>query len=177
MIGQGQFQLSLAVDCSRATHHIVTADYERQLHLYSSDGNTLIRSFCGHGSNIDQTNRVNGMCFDDERMRILVCDFNNKRLTVWSSDGSQFITTINMPNNQNPLSVCVDYHQGSHRVIVGTYQSQILVFDASNNQVIQILGSQGQQPGQFANYIYGVCVASDGILLATDNHNHCVQIF
>ena len=45
VIGQGQLQYPRAVDCSRSTHHIVTADCNRQLHLYSSDGNTLIRSY------------------------------------------------------------------------------------------------------------------------------------
>lgn len=177
-IGQGQLLQPYAVDCSHLTHHIVTADNGHQLHLFSSDRSTLIRSFCSSGSNIDQTNIVYGMCFDDERKRILVCDNGNKRLSIWSNDGSTFINTIKMPNNRIPISICVDYHQGSHRIIVGTYQSEIIIFDSSNNEVIQTLGTEIHQSDQgISNYIAGVYVASDGVLLATDSDNDRVQMF
>jgi len=116
VIGQGQLQYPCAVDCSLShPHHIVIADYQHEIHLYSNSHNNnnnnnseyqLLRSFSSHGSNKDQTNRVNGICFDDEHKRILICDCNNNRLSVWSSDGSQFIKIINMPTKDYyPLSV------------------------------------------------------------------------
>ena len=129
-----------------------------------------------------QTNIVCGRCFDDERNRIIACDYGNNRLSVWSADSSQFIQAINVPSSSsqyNPISVCVDQYANSHRFLVGTEQSQILVFDARNeNKVLQTIGSKGDQPGQFDSSIRGVCVNEiDGTLLATDWNNHRIQIF
>ena len=128
---------------------------------------------------MDQTNGVFGLCYDDERKRILVCDCNNQRVSVWSVDGSQFLHVINMPNKQYPMSVCVDRFLHPHYFVVGTKQSQILVFDARNEtkQMVQTIGSKGSQPGQFYSSIHGVCVRDDGALLATDDSNYRVQIF
>ena len=121
-------------------NHIVAADLTKQIHLFSPASSSLnsdyklLRSFCSRGSEQQQTSCVHGICFDDERSRIIACDSNNNRLSVWSADGSQFIKTINMPfssTQRNPMSVCVDRYANCHRFLVGIEQSQILVFDAA----------------------------------------------
>ena len=65
-IGKGQLELAQAVDCSLSTHHIVIADYQRQVHIYSNDGQQLLKSFCSYGNNKDQTKGVFGICYDDD---------------------------------------------------------------------------------------------------------------
>ena len=193
IIGKGVLQYPYAVSCSdshQRHNHIVAVDLPNQIYLFypasssSSSDYKLLRSFCSHGSEQQQTNHVYSICFDDERNRIIVCDnYNNKRLSVWSADGSQFIQTINMTSSSthhNPMSVCVDRYANCHRLLVGTEQLQILVLDVRNNnyKVLQIIGSKGEQLGQFSNYIEGVYVNGlDSSLLATDTDNHRIQIF
>ena len=61
---------------SQRHNHIVAADLQNQLHLFcpasssSSSDYKLLRSFCSHGSE-QQTKYVYGLCFDDERNRII----------------------------------------------------------------------------------------------------------
>ena len=214
MIGDNLLESPQAVDCSSLPpHSIVAADDQNQIHLFSPSSNNnnnnsdyqLVRSFCSNGSSYNQTNSVYGICFDDEHKQIVVCDFYNRRLSIWSSDGSQFITTVNIPNNQYPWCVFMDKyanHSSSknnsnsnvHRMIVGTV-SQILVFDARKLQalqtqpqqqqqqgsvldVIQSIGSptSGSKAGEF-NCVFGVCVDENGYLWASDYSNHRIQRF
>ena len=209
MIGNNLLKNPCAVDCSSLPpHSIVAADYSNQIHLFSPSPNSnnnsdyqLVRSFCSHGSSYNQTNVVYGICFNDEHKQIVVCDNSNRRLSIWSSDGSQFITTVNIPNKQYPLSICIDKYanhnsnnnRNVHRMIVGT-QTQILVFDARKLQalqpqpqqqqasvldVIQSIGSSsstGSKAGEFTN-VSGVCVDENGYLWASDLNNHRIQRF
>ena len=213
MIGNNLLNNPKALDCSSLPpHSIVAADWKNQIHLFSPSSNNnnnnsdyqLVRSFCSNGSSYNQTNTVYGICFDDEHKQIVVCDYGNRRLSIWSSDGSQFITTVNIPNNQNPCSICMDKYANHssnnnnnsvHRMIVGT-NSQILVFDARKLQalqpqqqpqqqqqgsvldVIQSIGSptSGSKAGEF-NYVFGVCVDENGYLWASDHYNHRIQRF
>ena len=109
VIGQGILVNPRAVDCSVTSRHIVAADWGNQVHVMSADdGQQLIRSFCSHGDGPQQTQYVYGLCVDHGHNRIVLCDYNNKRLSLWSGDGSQFLSTVNMPDGEQPLSVCVD---------------------------------------------------------------------
>lgn len=194
IVGQDVLHHPQAVDCSHnpvnnSQQQIVAADYQHQIHIFLSSINDnheykLLRSFCSHGNNPDQTKYVSGLCCDDERKRILIADCDNRRLSVWSADGSQFLHTILMPNNQEPVSVCVDrYGRYPHHIVVGINQSQIHIFDARKEhsqqplQPVETIGSQGKQHGQFSSYVCGVCIDEDGALLAADYDNHSVQIF
>ena len=96
VIGEGVHD-PCAVSCSDSLqrhNHIVAADYGNQIHLFSpassssSSDYKLLRTFCSTGSGQQQTDCVYGICFDDERNRIIACDYFNKRLSVWSVDGS-----------------------------------------------------------------------------------------
>ena len=190
VIGEGVLYMPYALSCSDSPqrhNHIVAADYDNQIHLFcpasssSSSDYKLLRSFCSHGSKQQQINYIYGLCFDDERNTIIACDNSNKRLSVWSADG-RFIKTINMPSSSpqyTPLSVCVDRYANSYRFLVGTAQSQILIFDSRNDKkLLQTIGSRGVQPGQFGDWIDGVCINElDGSLLVTDTVNHRIQIF
>ena len=75
----------------------------------------MIRSFDSTGHNNDQFYAVSGVCIDDERKRILIADYWNHRLSVWSHDGSQFIKPIPIPNNlYNGVLIATDFD--NHRV-------------------------------------------------------------
>ncbi len=85
-----------------------------------------------------------------------------------------------MPNNQETLSICMDSHHCGNHFIIGTNQSQILIFDVrkeEKGEVIQTIGSKGKEPGQFTQEIYGVCVNNNGTLLTTDFNNNRIQMF
>jgi len=189
-IGEEVLHRPYAVDCSSVSSYpIVTADFDYQNYLFTPSNNNeyrRLRSFCSTGGKINQTGGVCDICFDDEHKQILICDYNNMRISVWSMDGSQFLGVVNMPNKQEPYSVCMDKYNNnnnnSHHFIVGTY-TQILVFDVRNNNkinynCIQTIGSKekGSEAGEF-NGVRGVCIDMYGCLWTSDYDNHRIQMF
>lgn len=147
-----------AVSCSPVSHDILACDSFDKAHLFSSDGYALVRSFCSTGNSLDQTYGMTGVCFDDERKRIILCDNGNNRLSVWSCGGAKFLCWVSLPGKQQSSCVCVDKSVAGARIIVGTTQGQIYMFDARmvgcgeeelpEKAVIQTIGSQGNKPGR-----------------------------
>ena len=102
-------------------------------------------------------------------------DHNNTRLSIWSGDGHQHITNIQM--NGYPRGVCVDLNGF---VNVSCFSSHVVyVYDPRKSyQLLQTLGvgKRGSAPGQF-NYPTGMCVDDLNTLMVVDHGNHRVQFF
>lgn len=167
-------------------HHVVVGENANLMHLYSEDdsvGYVHMRSFC-HSSPFftkrDQTNGVYGVCFDDDHQRILICDWKSGRLSVWSSDGSQFLKTIDLPDRAQPLSVHVDRYL-PNRFVVGTGQNKVLVYDSRTDSVMQTIGSahasSNNKEPMFGGSVSGLWINQQGKLLASDYNSNRVHVF
>ena len=178
--GHQYLQYPNAVD-SNISQQIVAVDRRNQAYLFTSDGQRLIRSFCKHGdfsSAADQTNEVWGICFDNHHNSLYICDYFNQKISIWSADGSTFIGNIKMPEYQYPCSVNVDRFYNNNRLMVGSYNAKVFVFDTrKESHVIQEIGGVGEKVGQFAGYVNGVVVDEYGTLWCTDYKNHRIQSF
>ena len=108
---------------------------------------------------------------------LLVTDYLNKRLSIWSADGHQHIT--NLPTNGAPCGICVDLN-GFVNVSCGYWQSPhiVCIYDPRKNyELLQTLGDeQGSAPGQFY-FPIGLCVDDLNILMVVDRGNYRVQFF
>ena len=100
-------------------------------------------------------------------------DVNNKRLSIWSADGHQHITDIQMKGH--PRGVCVDLNGF---VNVSCYPLAVCIYDPRKSyQLLQTLGEDEESaPGQF-NYPAGMCVDDLNTLMVVDCGNHRVQFF
>ena len=86
-----------------------------------------------------------------------------------------------------PQCVCVNRHINNNNnglmnhFIVGTEQSQIMIIDVrqedNKQSIVQTLGSQGDQPGQFNSQVYGISLDENNNLWTTDHGNHRIQKF
>ncbi len=219
VIGSDLLRNPHAVACSLLNHQVVAADTQEYIHLFSSgladegkqevkdqahavgdsSGSRLLRSFGKpHSQERGVFCRVRGLCFDDERKRILACDVYERVIRVWSSDGSQMIKKIQMPANHSiPLSICMDVYHGNHFVVGTGNSAQVLVLDSrkegpalhqvqqqdyeeeAEDLLAQSVGSgEGTEAGKFGTSgVCGVCVDEHGRLIATDNSNNRVQMF
>ena len=105
---------------------------------------------------------------------LLVTDWSNKRLSIWSADGRQHLTNIKM--NGNVRGLCVDLNG----FVYASCQSQhvVCIYDPRKSyQLLQTLGGeQGSAPGQFY-FPTGMCVDDLNTLMVVDCGNHRVQFF
>ena len=78
VIGKGLLNEPTSVACSLTTENMVVVDFcgvnEGKAHLFNPEHCKLIRSFGSKGNEQNQFDCVQGVCFDDERKRILIVD-------------------------------------------------------------------------------------------------------
>ena len=104
---------------------------------------------------------------------LVVADFGNTRLSVWSCDGHQHVTNVLV--NGQPRGICVDLNGYVNACF---HSSVVQVYDPRKNyQLLQTLGDQaGSGPGQFT-YPTGMCVDDTNVLMIVDKDNHRIQFF
>ena len=102
-------------------------------------------------------------------------DYINKRLSIWSGDGHQHITNIQMKGK--PRGVCVDLN-GFVNVSCDSPDVVCIYDPRKSYQLLQTLvdGQQGSAPGQF-NFPTGMCVDYLNTLMVVDSGNDRVQFF
>lgn len=185
-IGSQLLKLPCATSFSQQPpYNIVAANGNCQIHIFTPTNNNnggynCIRSFCSNGNGEQQVNGVFGILFDNyinnNRNRISVCDCYHHRLSIWDTNGSNFIKTVKL--DDMPNSLCIDpTDESGNRYIVNCISS-IQVMDGRNDKCIYSIGSsKGKAEGQF-DLGYGVAVdATNAVLWACDHNNHRVQLF
>jgi 6-bladed beta-propeller/NHL repeat len=167
------FNCPVGVSCNKQGHIIVSEWNNHQVHIIDEKGR-LIRSMGTmgqHGSADDQFYNPWGICVDRNHNQIMIADSSNRRIKVWSGDGSQLIRSIHVDNR--PLCITIDLY---NRLIVGMDYDRMGIFDLQSFGFIQSFGGNGSDSGKFSG-IYGMCVLDDNSLAICDYRNHRVQIF
>ena len=142
----------------------------------------FLNTFGSQGNNEDQFQNPIDICHlhhhfalsSSASSLLLVTDYGNNRLSIWSADGNQHITNIQM--NSHPRGVCVDLN-GFVNVSCES-PSVVCIFDPRKSyQLLQTLGDgPGLAPGQFIGPT-GICVDDINTLMVVDHYNHRVQFF
>jgi hypothetical protein len=108
---------------------------------------------------------------------LLVADYNNQRMSVWSADGSQHINNVKL--NGYAYGLCVDLNGFVCASSYGDAHTVQIMDPRAGFACLQTLGSPssaGSAPGQF-NTPSGLCVDDQNTLFVVDYGNHRVQIF
>ena len=102
-------------------------------------------------------------------------DSYNSRLSIWSGDGQQHITNIQMKGYSR--GVCVDLN-GFVNVSCSSPHVVCIYDPRESYQLLQPLGDgqKGSAPGQF-NHLTGMCVDDLNTLMVVDRMNDRVQFF
>ena len=178
---KGEFNGPFGVCCSPDGSFSVAEESNHRVQRFDASGRFL-NTFGSRGKNEDQFQFPHDVCHlhhhfapsSSASSLILVTDYYNNRLSIWSGDGQQHITNIQM--NGKPRGVCVDL---SGFVNVSCYPPHVVcIYDPRKSyQLLQTLGDGfGSAPGQF-NYPIGMCVDDLNILMIVDYLNHRVQFF
>ena len=178
---KGQFHSPSGVCCSPDGSFSVVEEENHRVQRYDASGRFLI-NFGSQGKNDDQFQYPYDICHlhhhfassSSASSLLLVTNYGKKCLSIWSADGHQHITNIQMKGN--PRGVCVDLNGF---VNVSCYPPHVVcIYDPRKSyQLLQTLGdSYGSAPGQFY-YPAGMCVDDLNSLMVVDYGNHRVQFF
>ncbi|XP_013774464.1 E3 ubiquitin-protein ligase TRIM71-like [Limulus polyphemus] len=118
-----------------------------------------------------------GIAVTPDGQRVVVSDFGNHRIHVFSSDGD-LLFTFGQKGTQrgqfiHPECVAVD-KKGF--VFVGDSGNGRVQICRPDGRFIRSFGSKGSHSGQFS-WISGIAVTDNYDIIVTDFKNHCVQIF
>ena len=179
---KGEFNHPFGVCCSPDGSFSVVECYTNPVQRFDASGRFLT-TFGSEGKNEDQFQNPFDVCHlhrhfapsSSASSLLLVTDNYNKRLSIWSGDGYQHITNIQMKGF--PRGVCVDLNGFVN--VSSQFPHVVCIYDPRKSyQLLQTLGDgqQGSAPGQF-NYPTGMCVDDLNILMVVDRDNHRVQFF
>lgn len=171
----GQFNNPRGICCDEKGHIIVADTWNHRIQEFNENGRHL-HSFGCKGSSFDQFNDPWGICFDKEHHQLLITDYVNKRVSIWSHDSSskpQPISRIEF--NASCFSVCTDPLR-NHQIVVGT-RINILVYDNRNHKLLQTFSRYDSKFCDF-DLVTGLCVnEDDGSLIVVDCRSDRIQIF
>ena len=115
------------------------------------------------------------VCVDDKNGgEVIVADNHNQRVSIFSNDGSNFITSFRV--DVETRGVCVDCFGF---ILVSTFNtdvSNIQIYDPRTFRLLQTIGTTGTAPGEFQSPT-GMCVLEqDNSIVVCDTDNHRIQI-
>jgi len=113
----------------------------------------------------------------DSEGNILVCDFHNNRIQIFTSEGNFLLTQGSKGNGNDqfngPFGITINSQED---IIVCEYNNnRIQIFD-SEGKFLSMFGSKGNGNGQLDGP-RGICVNLNDDILVCDYNNHRVQIF
>ena len=178
---KGEFSCPFGVCCSPDGSFSVVEEVNHRVQRFDASGRFLT-TFGIQGNNEDQFRNPFDVCHlhhhfapsSSASSLLLVTDHYNNRLSIWSADGHQHITNIQI--NGKPRGVCVDLNGF---VNVSCYSPHVVcIYDPRKSyQLLQTLGDgYGSAPGQF-NCPTCMCVDDLNILMVVDYWNDRVQFF
>ena len=178
---KGQFNHPYGVCCSPDGSFSVADCDNNRVQRFDASGRFLT-TFGSEGNNEDQFNYPIDICHLHHHFApsscasslLLVTDNYNNHLSIWSGDGYQHITNIQM--NGYPRGVCVDLNGFVNMSCESP--DVVCIYDPRKSyQLLQTLGTQaGSAPGQFKGPTC-MCVDDLNTLMVVDRHNHRVQFF
>ncbi len=173
----GQFNSPFGICCDEKGHIIVADTHNHRIQEFNENGRFLY-SFGLFGESFDQLKIPRNLCVDKEHHQLLITDFWNNRISIWSRDSDcQHINNINI--KERCFSVCIDPLRND-QILVGT-DHNIVVYDKRNLNSKSIQMVNGKEYGKelsVFNCVFGLCVnEDDGTLIAADYLNHRIQIF
>lgn len=124
-----------------------------------------------HGSAKDQFKWPNDVLVNNINNQIIVADYDNKRLSIWSGDGSQHIKNILL--NDHPACLTFNHH---NEIIVG-FTKYVLTFDT--NMILPInekyLGNKWR--GEESCFVSGISVNDKNELLVCNSGYNQIQVY
>ena len=177
-----QFNRPHGVHCSPDGSFSVVDRNNHRVQRFDASGRFL-NTFARQGKDKDQLQYPYDICHlhhhfapssSSASSLLLVTDHKNNRLSIWSADGHQHITNIQMKGS--PHFVCVDLNGFVH--VSFQWPNVVCIYDPRMSyQLLQTLGDQqGSAPGRF-NCPAGMCVDDLNTLMVVELGNNRVQFF
>lgn len=152
-ISVGQLE-PIRVACTKSGF-ILVATWDNTVLVLNQDGN-IIRQFGRNGSNIGKFNWIRGIC-SNSRGEIIVADYGNHRLQIFSRDGIYLRTIIGYHSKRlsGPIGVCTD--ERDNIFVADNEDNKVYIFDTNGKPIQEIAFSKP----------YGICLNGREIIVTS----------
>ena len=135
-----------------------------------------VLSFGGEGSSAGMFDGPWGVAVN-ERNEIAVTDRDNKRVQIFSSDGTYLRSFGRMGDQEGEFihPTGIAYLNNGNIVVADSINNRLQIFTEQGEYLTQI-GGEGNLDHQF-NYPWGLSVDSDGNIIVADSNNKLIKIF
>jgi DNA-binding beta-propeller fold protein YncE len=150
---------------------IYVADTKQQMVFVLDAQQKKVHGFSGEGPSLLLKPAYVDVDGED---RAYVSDSGGGKVVQFEPDGTA-AKVYGLGKLAKPLGVAVD---GKRRrlYVADAKKNQVAVFDTESGELIQSIGTQGTEPGQF-NMPYTITVDKRGFLYVVDYFNYRVQVF
>ncbi|XP_021934999.1 E3 ubiquitin-protein ligase TRIM71-like [Zootermopsis nevadensis] len=129
----------------------------------------------GHKFKRTEFNQPTGIAISQDR--VVVVDFGNKRIKIYSLTGERLseFGSMGEARGQFRSPECVAVDPLGFILIGDSGNARVQIF-RPNGTLVRIFGGRGSRPGKFA-WVSGIAVSNNMDIIVTDSKNSSVQIF
>lgn len=165
--------MAIAFDKSQK-YILVTDSDNNRVQYYDVKTGRYVKKFGSEGSGHGQFNGPCGISVD-QRDRVIVTDWNNHRVQVFSPDGKFLFKFGDTGEDRLIHPRFAIYHDKEERFVVSdTGNDVIKVFD-QNGDLIRIIGRPGHKKGEFCGP-RGLAIDKNQNIIVCDFENHRLQV-
>ncbi|XP_067005421.2 tripartite motif-containing protein 3 isoform X2 [Anabrus simplex] len=126
---------------------------------------------------VTEFNQPTGVAVSTQHDRLVVADFGNKRIKVYSLKGEKLheFGSLGGSRGQFRSPECIALDPSGFILVGDSGNARVQIFRPNGN-LVRTFGGRGTGPGKFA-WVSGIHVTAEYEVIVTDFKNHCMQVF
>lgn len=166
--------MSIAFDKSQKYILVADSDNNRVQYFDVKTGK-FVKKFGSEGSGHGQFNGPCGISVD-QKDRVIVTDWNNHRVQVFSPDGKFLFKFGDAGNDRLIHPRFALYHDSEERFVVSDTGNDVVKIYDQNGDLLRIIGRPGHKKGEFCGP-RGLAIDKNQNIIVCDFENHRLQVF
>ena len=166
--------MSIAFDKSQKYILVADSDNNRVQYFEVKTGK-FVKKFGSEGSGHGQFNGPCGISVD-QKDRVIVTDWNNHRVQVFSPDGKFLFKFGDAGNDRLIHPRFALYHDSEERFVVSDTGNDVVKIYDQNGDLLRIIGRPGHKKGEFCGP-RGLAIDKNQNIIVCDFENHRLQVF
>lgn len=172
--GDGQLFHPMSIAFDKSERNVLVADSDNnRIQIFDVKSGKLVRKFGREGTEAGLFNGPCGIAVDGND-RIIVTDWNNHRIQVFSADG-KFLFKFGDTGDErliHPRNAI--YHDSAECFIVSDTGNDVLKVYDKEGDMLRVIGRPGKKKGEFCGP-RGLAMDRNGHVIVCDFENHRLQ--
>lgn len=172
----GKLYHPMAIAFDRSQKFVLVADSDNnRVQYFDVRTGKYVKKFGSEGSAHGQFNGPCGISVDGKD-RVIVTDWNNHRVQVFSHEGKFLFKFGDAGNDRLIHPRFAIYHDAEERFVVSDTGNDVVKVYDQNGDLLRIIGKPGSKKGEFCGP-RGLAIDKNQNIIVCDFENHRLQVF